>query len=393
VRSNTVPKSGSTKSVGVEPLESRVCLSGGVVGGDAVLIQAQGFVARAGGVSHSLHRFAAPVERAVSLSISTFGVGQMPPAASAEAAVATTMAMGMGATTAAAKMDAGLGFYVYADKPSHGWPPLFDGPGHATLMDRGYGEQFIGMVNLLPWPFAGMPGAGSTANWPADETTRSARSVDGPATADAPLQPRAVNESVSGTNSSEVLRAVAAELEQQQAAATQHAGDIVNAVVTTETTDETIAAEERGDGSGVAALASTAAGALRAVLQGSADAFVLAAVPGSDYDNLAAAALTRAADAATPARDALAETITSVLPSPERVFEFAHLGSPFSLLADSVAAFIEDSASIPRALAQANTNHTGPWTLTFTVLAADVVLLTYMHRRGAKLRRRTALES
>jgi hypothetical protein len=75
---------------------------------------------------------------------------------------------------------------------------------------------------------------------------------------------------------------------------------------------------------------------------------------------------------------------------PKREFEFAHLGSPFALLADSMAGFIEESASVPMTLAQSPASTHRPWGLTFSVIAADVVLLTYAYR-NRKLRTRRLL--
>jgi membrane protein implicated in regulation of membrane protease activity len=57
-------------------------------------------------------------------------------------------------------------------------------------------------------------------------------------------------------------------------------------------------------------------------------------------------------------------------------------------LADSLASFVEDSASMPVAAAQVRSQ--GPWMLTFGVLAADVVVLTYMHRKSVKRRMRSS---
>ena len=82
---------------------------------------------------------------------------------------------------------------------------------------------------------------------------------------------------------------------------------------------------------------------------------------------------------------AFATSAASVLPR-QRFFEFAHLGSPLALLSDSVAGFIDDSASIPTVVAQARPG--SPWTLTFSVVAADVFLLGYVYRRRAISKRR-----
>jgi hypothetical protein len=69
-------------------------------------------------------------------------------------------------------------------------------------------------------------------------------------------------------------------------------------------------------------------------------------------------------------------------------YEIVHLGSPFTLLADSLASFVEESATVNNVLAQARP--TKPWALTFTVLAADLVVVSYVYRRK-KTSRRVAL--
>jgi hypothetical protein len=94
------------------------------------------------------------------------------------------------------------------------------------------------------------------------------------------------------------------------------------------------------------------------------------------------------AGAAEKVEGLLAQTAASVANTPVRAYEFAHLGSPITLLADSLASFVEDSASMPVAAAQVRSQ--GPWMLTFGVLAADVVVLTYMHRKSVKRRMRSS---
>ncbi len=81
----------------------------------------------------------------------------------------------------------------------------------------------------------------------------------------------------------------------------------------------------------------------------------------------------------------LADAVAGATARP-RFFEFTHLGSPFALLSDSMANFVEDSASLPMAVAKGQ--KAGSWTLTGTVIAADVILLTYMYRRSQRNRRR-----
>jgi hypothetical protein len=95
---------------------------------------------------------------------------------------------------------------------------------------------------------------------------------------------------------------------------------------------------------------------------------------------LPAAAGTLAAEGSSIALHRAAETVASFV-EPPPVFEFATPGAPFTLLMDSVAAFIEDSASLSAAAAVAQPPTTGPWTLTFVVIATDVVLLSYVYRK------------
>jgi hypothetical protein len=97
--------------------------------------------------------------------------------------------------------------------------------------------------------------------------------------------------------------------------------------------------------------------------------------------------LPTAGDIAANLEAAAAQAAARVVVTSQPAFEFAHMGSPFTLVADSLGAFIEDSASIPTAVARP-THSQGPWMLTFAVIAADVAVLTYMHRRGVKARKR-----
>lgn len=90
---------------------------------------------------------------------------------------------------------------------------------------------------------------------------------------------------------------------------------------------------------------------------------------------------------ANPAGAMAARATNAIAPnvSVPKLFEFAHLGSPMTLLADSMAGFIEDSAAIPVATSvAAQARSQMPWLITASVIAADVVLLTYMHRRRAR---------
>ena len=66
-------------------------------------------------------------------------------------------------------------------------------------------------------------------------------------------------------------------------------------------------------------------------------------------------------------------------------YEIAHMGSPFALLADSLATFVEESATVTNVVAEASSR--GPWALTAGVIAADVVILTYVYRRRSTRRR------
>jgi hypothetical protein len=93
--------------------------------------------------------------------------------------------------------------------------------------------------------------------------------------------------------------------------------------------------------------------------------------------------------AAAKVEGVLADAVAGATAARPTFFEFTHLGSPFALLSDSMANFVEDSASLPMAVAK--TPRSGPWTLTATVVAADVLLLTYMYRRSQQNRRRHQL--
>jgi hypothetical protein len=101
---------------------------------------------------------------------------------------------------------------------------------------------------------------------------------------------------------------------------------------------------------------------------------------------LAAAVATGSAQAAARLEGALADAAAGTIGQSQRFFEFAHLSSPLALLSDGMASFIEDSASLPVGAAQARRG--GPWMLTASVVAADVVLLTYMYRQSRRMRRR-----
>jgi hypothetical protein len=106
------------------------------------------------------------------------------------------------------------------------------------------------------------------------------------------------------------------------------------------------------------------------------------------------ALVSRAVDAASNLLAPVAQTAGSVMsaitPAVATVanvaaYDIAHMGSPFALLADSLAGFVEESASVTNVVAQADKR--GPWTLTASVIAADVVVLTYVYRRKSTRRR------
>jgi hypothetical protein len=95
--------------------------------------------------------------------------------------------------------------------------------------------------------------------------------------------------------------------------------------------------------------------------------------------------------AATPqaAAEAAGEIASAVVSAaPARAVHIARFGSRFTLLADLIASFAEESASIPAAAAAAATrDQAGPrkaWIVTGTVLAVDVVLLSYAYRHRTK---------
>lgn len=84
----------------------------------------------------------------------------------------------------------------------------------------------------------------------------------------------------------------------------------------------------------------------------------------------------------------LAQKIGSVL-SPQRVYQFVQMGSPLTLLSDSIAAFAEESVSMPASLV-GSTLYGSPGlarAITTAVIAADVILLTYAHHRRRQAQR------
>ena len=97
-----------------------------------------------------------------------------------------------------------------------------------------------------------------------------------------------------------------------------------------------------------------------------------------------------AAVAAMPEVEALPEqtmaAVTNVLAAaPPRYFGYVPMNLSYTLLADSIAAFADRSASLSAAVV-ADARVGGPWALTAGVLAADVIALAYIHRRRLKAR-------
>jgi hypothetical protein len=100
--------------------------------------------------------------------------------------------------------------------------------------------------------------------------------------------------------------------------------------------------------------------------------------------------LPRAAHALIEGAASVESLTASAAPSASmpRVFHFAALGSPFRLIADSVANFAEESALIPTATTAATSiagsNHRVARTVTLAVIGADLILLGYFHHRSRK---------
>ena len=107
-------------------------------------------------------------------------------------------------------------------------------------------------------------------------------------------------------------------------------------------------------------------------------------------ETFVAAAVDAAGNLLAPVAETASAVVAAVTPmAAAAAYEIAHMGSPFALLADSLASFVEESATVRNVVAQANAR--GPWALTAGVIAADVVILTYVYRRRSP-RRRVALE-
>ena len=86
----------------------------------------------------------------------------------------------------------------------------------------------------------------------------------------------------------------------------------------------------------------------------------------------------------------VAHTTASMISNPAmpgaRYFGFSPMGMPATLVSDSIAAFAEQSASISAGVAVQARAVVFPWAFTFSVLAADLVLLSYIHRRALRQR-------
>jgi hypothetical protein len=93
------------------------------------------------------------------------------------------------------------------------------------------------------------------------------------------------------------------------------------------------------------------------------------------------------ADAPAASADLAVSAAVHALPAPRQVLQFARIGSPFMLLADSVGEFIQESAAMtgisqPTSAAQ----HQRAWMITFSVIAADVAMLSYYFHTRRKTR-------
>jgi hypothetical protein len=102
----------------------------------------------------------------------------------------------------------------------------------------------------------------------------------------------------------------------------------------------------------------------------------------------------QAASATPEARGgaAMVERLASMI-VPRRVFNFARLGDPLAMLNDPLAAFVDESASSSNATVIGSAaGSSGAWGVTCAVIAADVVLLTYMYRKGRRSRGRMNLD-
>src|SRR4029077_14824911 len=91
------------------------------------------------------------------------------------------------------------------------------------------------------------------------------------------------------------------------------------------------------------------------------------------------------ASAASASPQAVLAAIASPAAATRKVYECARFGAPFTLLADSVAAFTEESALIPTSLAP-NARSRSAWMVTLTVIGVDALLLTHYYRKPRKPR-------
>jgi hypothetical protein len=99
------------------------------------------------------------------------------------------------------------------------------------------------------------------------------------------------------------------------------------------------------------------------------------------------------ADAPAAAADLAVSAAVHALPAPRQIFQFARIGSPFMLLADSVGEFIQESASMTGMITQPSAaQHPRAWTVTFTVIAADVAMLSYYFHTRRKARLAQAMQ-
>jgi hypothetical protein len=103
--------------------------------------------------------------------------------------------------------------------------------------------------------------------------------------------------------------------------------------------------------------------------------------------------------AAPAVQRTMSDALAFMLATP-RAFHVERMGSPLTLLADSVAAFAEESASIPLASlgpdalyaapaaeAASTTQLSRAWTITAAVIAADAALFAYLYHRSGTGRR------
>lgn len=112
----------------------------------------------------------------------------------------------------------------------------------------------------------------------------------------------------------------------------------------------------------------------------------LANAPAIAANNAAAPAGARVLDFVPPdaSLPSIAKNTGQAVVSLARGFTIAEFGSPFRLLADSLAAFADESASIPTL--SSSTSRGTAWTVTTTVIAADLFLAAYAYHRTRQRR-------